>query len=363
MIPIGVPTDFIQSFLEHPSQRLALRQQMDDWAAQMPGQLLSLGEALLDAIQASSDPTLLISLYHRLVKSSCTVQNEALLPIALRLLQTHQNPDWVREGISRLAHHHDHYALVTRALETAAPQLVLSAIHEVVARGTDLTQHPSYQRLEDFQQQSDWQSLPLLPLSVEQQYSFPFYSISGASQTIEFGFPDHGFQAINRQTLPQLEIRLSQASALEEVVAHWSEDSNGEVYGAVGCFRQRLPPTEWLPQLPPFQACEGVVTAQRSAAECMAKLFNAASNSGAYGRPRYGALGRLKAWKAMRQLLQCPAQASIATIEEAMLAATWWEFNTDTWFVNSWLDLGLAATWVGNNGRIHFGVLAATDTD
>ena len=131
----------------------------------------------------------------------------------------------------------------------------------------------------------------------------------------------------------------------------------------MGSFREALPPEYWLPALPPFLDCEGIALRQRCPAQSMALLFNAASNSGAYGTAPYGAIGRLNAWNTLRTLLQCPPKLPIESVAQHLRQANWWEFNTDTWFYNDWLDLGLAATWVNNQGRIQFGILAATDTD
>lgn len=353
----------IQHYLQHPDASEELWGQLDYWLDHDPPCILELGRHIW-SIQQNQRPSFELStLYQDLIKSVCMGQHPDLLDIGLQLLLLTRHEGLRQEGVARLATQHKHSTLLCAILPKQDHHLLWLATHEVIARGNRLLATINQDCLQQRFTEARLPTLPLFPLPEEQQYNFPFFASRTQSQTIEFGFPMRGFQAIDRKVLPSINLNIAIQLSCTDAVAHWCTESNGSIVAMMGSFYPSVPPEYWLPSLPPFQACQGITIKKRCPAQAVALLFNAASNSGAYGHPPYGAVGRLNTWNTLRTLFQCPPTFQVEDIAYLVRQATWWEFNTDTWFYNNWLDLGLAATWVNAQGRMQFGILAATDTD
>lgn len=352
----------VQHYLQHPEVLEALWEQLDYWILHDPPRVLELGQYIGSA-QQQAPSFELSTLYRDLIKSVCIGKHPDLLDIGLQLLLHTKSETLRQEGVSRLASEQEHGALLRATIPLQDRHLLWLVTHEVIARGSPLVPSVNTAMLQQHFTEAGLPLLPLIPLPEEEFYSFPFFASRTQSQTVEFGFPLRGFQAINRRALPSIDLHIHTQLNYTDAVAHWCTNSNGSIVMVMGSFRQALPPEHWLPSLPPFLACEGITIKRRCAAQSAALLFNAASNSGAHGHHPYGAVGRLNAWNTLRTLLQCPLVFPVEDVAHVMQQASWWEFNTDTWFYNDWLDLGLAATWVNDEGRTQFGILAATDTD
>ncbi len=101
--------------------------------------------------------------------------------------------------------------------------------------------------------------------------------------------------------------------------------------------------------------------AARPVGDIWSLLFATASIGGFYGTGRYGAWGRLRAWRSLAGLCGAPAGASAAEVERRAVQSTWFHFESDSeWFHNEGDDYGIAA--LSPDGR-RLAVLAATDTD
>lgn len=352
----------VQHYLQHPEALEELWGQLDYWMLHDPQRILELGQYIWSTQQQQTPSFELSTLYRDLIRSVCIGKHSELLNIGLQLLLHTQSETLRQEGVARLASEQEHGALLHATIPLQDHHLLWLVTHEVIARGCPIAPFVNTAMLQQRFTEARLPLLPLTPLPEEEHYSFPFFANRTQSQTIEFGFPLRGFQAINRQALPSIDLQIQTQLNCTDAVAHWCTESNGSIVMVMGSFRQALPPEQWLPALPPFLACEGITIKRRSVAQSTALLFNAASNSGAHGHPPYGAIGRLNTWNTLRTLFQCPSIFPVEDVAHAMRRASWWEFNTDTWFYNDWLDLGLAATWVNDQGRIQFGILAATDT-
>lgn len=353
----------IQHYLQHPEASEELWAQLDYWLKHDPLLVSELGHYIWSTQRAQTPSFELSLLYNDLVRSVCFGQHPDLLDIGLDLLLLAGDEGLRQEGVARLATQHEHGALLRAVLPKQDHHLLWLVTHEVIARGSPLLETINRDCLQQRFAEARLPALPLFMLPEERHYQFPFFASRTQSQTIEFGFPMRGFQAIDRQALPSMDLTITAQLNCTDAVAHWCTESNGTIVMVMGNFRPSLPPEYWLPNLPPFQACQGIAIKKRSPAQGIALLFNAASNSGAYGQAPYAAVGRLNTWNTLRALFQCPPTFQVEDIAHIARQATWWEFNTDTWFYNDWLDLGLAATWVNDQGRIQFGILAATDTD
>lgn len=89
-------------------------------------------------------------------------------------------------------------------------------------------------------------------------------------------------------------------------------------------------------------------------------IFNASSNGSAYTTGYYGAHGRLRTWKTLNSMISNTKFISSKETQNKIKENKWYEFNTNSWFINEWLDLGIITI---NEKSKEFGIIAATDTD
>lgn len=66
------------------------------------------------------------------------------------------------------------------------------------------------------------------------------------------------------------------------------------------------------------------------------------------------------AWTTIAHLMNVHSYKSNVEVSESMKSYYWYEFNTDTWFINEWWDVGI---FCYNEQSLAFGLIAGTDID
>ncbi|MFF7993321.1 DUF6183 family protein [Kitasatospora xanthocidica] len=157
------------------------------------------------------------------------------------------------------------------------------------------------------------------------------------------------------------------ADAMGAAVEHWLAHSNGTVAAQEFWLpdpvaREDFPAVFELLPLTPWPADGARPKLQPSNADLSLRiLLTAAYRAPAYGRGRYGAYGRLAAWRSLGGLTGSPADAPVAEVAELVRRTSWFRVGTSSpWFHDVAWDLAVAALRPGGQ---EIAVLAATDTD
>jgi hypothetical protein len=123
-------------------------------------------------------------------------------------------------------------------------------------------------------------------------------------------------------------------------------------------------PGKWLLRALPLACLEGAAAlrAERTGPEAVwGALFAAAANGGAYSSGLGAAYGRRAAWTSFAALVDAPADATPAQVDEHAGACTFLMFGAaGGWWNDVAWDIGALAV---RDGGKSVAVLAATDTD
>ncbi|MER5351474.1 DUF6183 family protein [Kitasatospora sp. NPDC002551] len=256
-------------------------------------------------------------------------------------------------------------------------------VHELVIRGVPVAEMPG---IAGWATSPHWRDhplggLPLAPIAAEREPDLPHYSVDGSSHGLPYWDPEE------RHPAPRLDTRVPTAvetttaaatAAMAAAVADWSDDPEepeGRVEARTFAFADPLEPDavpgalvalglDCLVDLgdlpgPGEETAFGMVAVEP--AEVWQVLFAAASTGGAYAPGRYGAYGRLRAWRSLAALAGAPADASAGEVEEYVRGCAWYRFGAATpWFHRVVWDLGVLAV---APDRRRLAVLAATTTD
>jgi hypothetical protein len=258
----------------------------------------------------------------------------------------------------------------------AAQELRACLVHELVLRGTAVTEIPAIAR---WTGSAHWQRHPLawLPLqlsALEATRTLPSYHVRGSSYTTPYGPSRQRAEPADRPggtTVPAARDATTPAAdaAIAAAVANWAAESNGKieakVFDLAGPLHAEQVPSalaalrlDCLSGLTPH---DRFTVSACPAARAWHILFAAASTGGAYNHGLYGAYGRLAAWQSMAGLCGASAAAPAAEAEKKAQASHWFSFDADTnWFEHVAWDIGLAAI---RPGQRNLAILAATDTD
>lgn len=287
----------------------------------------------------------------------------------------------VRAFASRLGHGQTQDALVaaiTRAGNKAEHTEILACwMHETVLRGTALDRESAavafHAKLAERRHPLGGMPLVLLEAEAEAPTYMPMYganAIQKAVQRLERGpsstrtMPPPGEQAAPVAT------RIENAAVeqrMRDAVGPWTTGSNGKSEAKVFSLAPVVTtssPGKWLLRALPLDCLEGAAAlrAERSGADAVwGALFAAAANGGAYSSGLGAAYGRRAAWTSLAALIDAPADASPAQIDERAQTATFLMFGASGgwWHDVAW-DIGALAV---REGGASAAVLAATDTD
>ncbi|WP_344339967.1 DUF6183 family protein [Kitasatospora putterlickiae] len=266
---------------------------------------------------------------------------------------------------------------------TAPEELRACLLHELVLRGVPVADTPG---IAGWAASPHWRGHPLaaLPLAttvVEREPGLPHYTVDGSSYGLPYWDPEDRHPAPRRDVgvPPAVETTtVATAALMATAVEDWAEDpeeTEGRFEARTFTFAEPLEPPAVpvalvslgldclaaLGDLPEAgqETAFGVVAAEP--AEVWQVLFAAASTGGAYVSGRFGAYGRLHAWRSLAALAGAPADASPGEVEEHVRGCAWYRFGAATpWFHRVVWDLGVLA--VARDGR-RLAVLAATTSD
>ncbi|THA80125.1 DUF6183 family protein [Streptomyces sp. A0592] len=246
-------------------------------------------------------------------------------------------------------------------------ELRICLFHELLLRGVDPDEFPALRPASRLHPLS-W--LPDRRRPLETAPDFTSHSVNGSAKGVRTGLPPHG-----RQDPPTP--RPLQASPLRNCATVGEHDlivtavEGNWGYGEAWVFRPDRPiAPDHVPALLPTLPMDCVTDlgptgrfeiAARPVGDIWSLLFATASMGGFYGTGRYGAWGRLQAWRSLAGLSGAPFGAAAAEVELRAEQCTWFHFETDSeFFHNEGADYAVAA--LSPDGR-RLAVLAATDTD
>lgn len=296
----------------------------------------------------------------------------------------------VRAVASRLGYGQSKDALlaaIRRAGEKKEHEEVLACwMHETVMRGTSLDrEEPAMALLERLAKKGHvlgGMPLTLLASESEAPTYVPMYganAISKAVQRLEQGPTSNRTMPPPNDDDPPRATRVEDTKIeerLREAVLPWTNGSNGVAEAKVFQLASPIttPPGRWLLRALPLECLSGEsgrspasgtssgLHAERVGPESVwGALFSAASNGGAYSSGLGGAYGRRAAWTTLAALVDAPADATPAQVDERARKASFLLFRAEGgWFNDIAWDIGTLAVREGGKS---VAVLAATDTD
>ena len=299
------------------------------------------------------------ALYSKIIKSTCISLGEIYIQLASYMFsKIERELDQLRIG-SYLAFAQDSSELIENLVHLNNKKLLILVIHELISRGEDLSRNKHVLELSKINGDSQFKKLELFPLTQELSNTFPHYVKEGSSSSPSFGFAyDEEYLPINKTTRYNLTLR--QNNLLEKGLSHWIDQSGGAVIGYNGYSNQDLTLNIFITDLPEFSESRGIRVKQLNSSDAYCRIFDAISKGAAYSSGEYGGVGRLKSWNTISQLIELQSYNTNLEISLAMEAYNWYEFNTDSWFINEWCDFGI---FCQNIKTGQFGLLAGTDTD
>ena len=299
------------------------------------------------------------ALYEKIIKSTCMNSGERYIRLASHLFsEIDRELDQLRIG-SYLAFTQNSNELIETLLKLDNKQLLLLSTHELISRGKSFSEHKNIKELAKINADSEFKKLELFPSPLELSNTFPHYTNDGSSSSPSFGFAyDEEYLPINKNSKEK--ITYSQNSLIEKGLSHWTDQSGGIAIGYNGELNHNSTIESSITALPEFSESTGIRIKQLNSRDAYCRVFDAISKGAAYSSGEYGAIGRLKSWLTISQLIEKPIFRINSEISSAMDKYNWYEFNTDSWFINEWCDFGI---YCQNIETGNFGLLAATDTD
>ncbi|MFF4454304.1 DUF6183 family protein [Streptomyces goshikiensis] len=238
--------------------------------------------------------------------------------------------------------------------------------HELLLRGVDPDEFPALRP--GWLPPLDW--LPDRRRALETEPDFTRHSVNGSARGVKSGLPGHDrLDPPTPRPSGTSPLRNSVTVDEHDLIVTAVEDNWG--YAEAWVFRPDQPITPaQVPALLPTLPMECVTglgpagryeIAARPVGDIWSLLFATASMGGFYSSGRYGAWGRLRAWRSLAGLCGLPFQASAEEVERLAEQYTWFHFQTDSeFFHNDGDDYGIAAL---SPDGLRLAVLAATDTD
>ncbi|MFJ8210428.1 DUF6183 family protein [Streptomyces sp. NPDC096033] len=239
--------------------------------------------------------------------------------------------------------------------------------HELLLRGVDPEEFPT---LNPGSRVHPLAWLPDRRRALETEPDFTSHSADGSAGGVKTGLPTHGrLDPPTPRPTEASPLRNSVTVDEHNLIITAAEGNWG--YAEAWVFRPDQPITpDHVPALLPSLPMDCVADlgpagryeiAARPVGDIWSLLFATASIGGFYGTGRYGAWGRLQAWRSLAGLCGLPFHASAEEVERLAEHSTWFHFQTDAeFFHNDGNDYAIAA--LAPDG-LRLAVLAATDTD
>jgi hypothetical protein len=256
---------------------------------------------------------------------------------------------------SILCFKHNSTLLINSLAKTNFDQLTQLVIHELISRRIDLSKSEYFEKIKKVNSEGEFKSLSLNISDLEKENDFPGYSSNGGSNGISFGFQS------NEEYIP-IKLSISQdlnfvtSENIKSALEHWG----GSYLGYKGQLKKEIPIEQVIKSVPELKESTKFRIRELEPSKVYSLIFNASSNGSAYTTGYYGAHGRLRTWKTLHALVDNTDFESTIQTEKMVKEYSWFEFNTDYWFINEWLDLGIIGL---NYKKMEFGIIAATDTD
>ncbi|MFJ7266343.1 DUF6183 family protein [Streptomyces sp. NPDC099050] len=240
--------------------------------------------------------------------------------------------------------------------------------HELLLRGADPDVFPALSPGSETYHPLAW--LPDRRRPLETEPDFTRHTVNGSSSGVKSGLPGHGRLDPPTPRPPGASpLRNSVTVDEHDLIVTAAEDNWG--YAEAWVFRADRPiaPAQvpaLLPTLPmecvaDLGPAAGYEIAARPVGDIWSLLFATASMGGFYNSGRYGAWGRLQAWRSLAGLCGLPFDASAGEVERLAEQYTWFHFRADSaFFHHDGDDYGIAAL---SPDGLRLAILAATDTD
>ncbi|MFF1414076.1 DUF6183 family protein [Streptomyces sp. NPDC058289] len=274
------------------------------------------------------------------------------LPLMATMLAQHQSP-----------------AVLARTVFTDIPEgdrlreLRTCLFHELLLRGVDPDEFPALRP--GWLPPLDW--LPDRRRALETEPDFTRHSVNGSASGVKTGLPTHGrldpptprptgkSPLLNSVTVDEHNLIVTAAERNWGYAAAWVFRADRPIIPAQVPALLPTLPMDCVADLGPDGRYE---IAARPVGDIWSLLFATAS----MGRSgRYGAWGRLQAWRSLAGLCGLPFHTSAAEVEREAEQYTWFHFQTDSeFFHQDGDDYGIAAL---SPDGLRLAVLAATDTD
>ncbi|MCT4637457.1 MAG: DUF6183 family protein [Bacteroidales bacterium] len=299
------------------------------------------------------------ALYEKIIKATCFSLGKRYILLASSLyLKIERKLDKYRIG-SYLASCQNPNEIIENLLDIEDKQLLLLVLHELISRGISLSDNKNISLLIDLNNKSEFKKLELYPLPQEMSNSFPSYTRDSSSSSLSFGFSDDDiYQQIEK--VADIRLSFSQNIQLENGLSHWTDQSGGIVIGYNGQTRGIVTDIDIITNIPEFTESKRIRLKELNTRNAFCRIFDAISKGAAYSSGEYGGVGRLKTWSTIGQLIGLSDFNTNSEVSVLMEAYKWYEFNTDSWFINEWCDFGI---FCRNKDTGQFGLLAGTDTD
>jgi hypothetical protein len=299
--------------------------------------------------------------YDRIIAVLCMTEGPSQMVAAFDVAELVEVESHLQKMAAFLASKHDRFALVSALQNRNSAQLhslLALVIHECVIRGTDFRLYQDYKKLLAFNETTAYHALTLYRLKTELQVSLPRFDPGGGSS---YGFGtkllDATYSPLPRDQKVEF-IRFTEDPEIAKALQPWESEL---ILGVRGNTSHPAAIDGILANVKGLKTSTGARWVEISPATTFELLFGAASTGAAYTSGEYGAVGRRMAWESIHQMMTAdPMPNSITDIAAAMDSFTWYEFNTDKWFINEIWDLGVMCI-AKENGD--FGLVAGSSTD
>ncbi len=295
------------------------------------------------------------SVYERIIKLSSFELSLEELEITNKIFENCFRQKDKNLIASILCFKHDSISLINSLAKTNFDQLTQLVIHELISRKVDLSKAEYYEKIKKINSEGEFKSLSLNVSDLEKENDFPGYSLNGGSHGISFGF-QHNEEYMPIKFSISQDVSFITSENITCAIEHWG----GDYIGYKGLLKKEIPIEQIIKSVPELRESTKIRTRELEPSKVYSLIFNASSNGSAYTTGYYGAHGRLRTWKTLNFLVNDADFKSTVLIEKLVKEYRWYEFNTDYWFINEWLDLGIIGI---NYENLEFGILAATDTD
>ncbi len=299
------------------------------------------------------------AVYENIISNVCTNTNSSSISLASTIYKKIERQSDKLKIASMLSSIHQHEALIENIIKADNQELLSLLLHEIISRGYDLRNDIHFKLLDSVNDESPFRLLSLYPLSQEKDNTFPSYRNNGSGYGFNYGFTDSD-EYINIEKVKEKSNEIKKEIEIVEAIDHWTKDSGGLSIGYKGKIKTCNSIESIIKGIPELENSQRFRTKQLDSQIAFKNLFDASSKGAAYSYGNFGAYGRLKTWKSIHRMVSDLPFESNEQTSELIKEYSWFEFNTDTWFINEWCDFGLICI---NHTTLEFGLIGGTDTD